>query len=125
MPARPVEYAGCPRPEKGDPVHWIFLAVAGAFEIVFTACLKMSDGFTRLWWSLAFVAFAIFSFYFLNLAIDVVPLGTAYAIWTGVGAAGTAAVGMVFFKEPATLARGALIFALVAAVVGLKFISVD
>lgn len=105
-------------------MHWIFLTVAGAFEIGFTACLKMSNGFTRLWWSLAFVVSAGISFAFLNLAIETVPLGTAYAIWTGIGAAGTAVVGMLVFKEPATLARVVLIFALVAAVVGLKYVSV-
>ena len=81
-------------------MHWIFLILAGAFEIGFTACLKMSNGFTRLWWSLAFVLFAGISFLFLNLSIAVIPLGTAYAIWTGIGAAGTTVVGMVAFQEP-------------------------
>ena len=104
-------------------MHWIFLILAGAFEIGFTACLKMSNGFTRLWWSLAFVLFAGISFLFLNLSIAVIPLGTAYAIWTGIGAAGTAVVGMVAFQEPATRARIVLIFALVVAVVGLKMVS--
>jgi len=103
----------------------MFLTVAGVFEVGFTACLKMSNGFTRLWWTLAFAVSAGISFVFLNLAIETVPLGTAYAIWTGIGAAGTAAVGMLVFKEPATLARVVLIFALIAAVVGLKYVSVD
>ena len=106
-------------------MHWIYLILAGVFEIGFTACLKMSNGFTRLWWSLAFVASAGVSFMFLNLSIDVIPLGTAYAIWTGIGAAGTAVVGMIAFKEPTNAARVVLIFALVVAVVGLKFVSVD
>ena len=106
-------------------MHWIYLLLAGAFEIGFTACLKLSEGFTRLWWSLAFVAFAGVSFLFLNLAIAVIPLGTAYAIWTGIGAAGTAVVGMTAFNEPVTRARVVLISALVVAVVGLKFVSVD
>ncbi len=105
-------------------MHWIFLILAGAFEIGFTACLKMSDGFTRLWWSLAFALSAGISFSLLNLAISEIPLGTAYAIWTGIGAAGTAVVGMVAFDEPATRARIVLISALVLAVVGLKFVSV-
>ncbi len=104
-------------------MHWIYLVLAGVFEIGFTACLKMSDGFTRLWWSIAFVVSAVVSFGFLNLSIAVIPLGTAYAIWTGIGAAGTAVVGMTLFDEPATRARIALIFLLVAAVVGLKFVS--
>lgn len=106
-------------------MHWLFLVIAGAFEIGFTACLKMSNGFTQLWWTLAFAVSAAISFLFLNLAIAVIPLGTAYAIWTGIGAAGTAAVGMIVFKEPVTRARVILIVALVAAVVGLKFVSVD
>ena len=106
-------------------MHWVFLGLAGCFEICFTLCLKKSNGFTRLWWSLAFAVSAGISFLFLNFAIAVIPLGTAYAIWTGIGAAGTAVVGISLFKEPATLARMVLIFALVAAVVGLKFVSVD
>ena len=105
-------------------MHWVFLGLAGAFEIGFTACLKKSDGFTRLWWSLGFVLSAGVSFMFLNFSIAVIPLGTAYAIWTGIGAAGTAVVGMSLFNEPATRARIVLIAALVAAVVGLKFVSV-
>lgn len=104
-------------------MHWIYLVLAGAFEIGFTACLKMSDGFTRLWWSIAFVVSAVISFAFLNLSIATIPLGTAYAIWTGIGAAGTAVIGMTVFNEPATRARIVLIFLLVAAVVGLKFVS--
>jgi len=106
-------------------MHWVFLGLAGVFEIGFTACLKKSDGFTRLWWSLGFVLSAGISFMFLNFSITVIPLGTAYAIWTGIGAAGTAVVGMTLFNEPASRARVVLIFALVAAVVGLKFVSVD
>ncbi len=86
--------------------------------------MKISDGFTRLWWSLAFALSAGISFFFLNLAISEIPLGTAYAIWTGIGAAGTAVFGMVAFDEPATRARIVLISALVLAVVGLKFVSV-
>ena len=104
-------------------MHWIYLVLAGVFEIGFTACLKLSDGFTRLWWSLAFVVTAVISFAFLNQAITVIPLGTAYAIWTGIGAAGTAVVGMIAFRESASWARIALIVALVAAVAGLKLVS--
>ncbi len=104
-------------------MHWIYLVLAGVFEIGFTACLKQSNGFTRLWWSLAFLVNVVISFALLNLAIAVIPLGTAYAIWTGIGAAGTAVVGMIAFREPATAVRIALIIALVGAVAGLKFVS--
>ena len=79
-------------------MHRVFLALAGAFEIGITACLEMSEGFTRLGSSVAFAASAGVSFRFLNLAIDVIPLGTAYAICTGIGAAGTASVGMAVFE---------------------------
>ena len=63
-------------------MHWVFLGLAGAFEIGFTACLKKSERFTRLWWSLGFVLSAGVSFMFLNFSITVIPLGTAYAVWT-------------------------------------------
>ena len=104
-------------------MHWILLVIAGLFEIAFTSALKMSEGFTKLWPSLAFVGLAVISFAFLNLAIDVIPLGTAYAIWTGIGAGGTVIVGMTFFGEPVTSARVILITLLIGAVIGLKFVS--
>lgn len=104
-------------------MHWIFLTVAGAFEIGFTACLKMSNGFTRLWWSLAFAVSAGISFMFLNLAIETVPLGTAYAISTAIGAVGTAVVGIAAFGDPVTFWRIFFLAAIVAIVVGLKMVS--
>ncbi len=104
-------------------MHWVFLLLAGLFEIGFTACLKLSDGFKRPWPTALFVVSAGISFLLLNLAIVEIPLGTAYAIWTGIGAAGTAAVGIIAFKERATVARVVLISLLIAAVVGLKFVS--
>ena len=104
-------------------MHWIFLILAGAFEIGFTACLKMSDGFTRLWWCLAFALSAGIGFLFLNLAIAVIPLGTAYTIWTGIGAASTAVVGIVAFGDPVTFWRIFFLAAIVAIVVGLKMVS--
>ncbi len=85
--------------------------------------LKKSDGFTRLWWSVGFVLSAGISFMFLNFSITVIPLGTAYAIWTGIGAAGTAVVGIVAFGDPVTSWRIFFLAAIVAIVVSLKMVS--
>ncbi len=104
-------------------MHWIQLALAGVFEVGFTFCLKLSEGFTRPLWTALFIASALVSFGLLNLSLEGIPLGTAYAVWTGIGAAGTAIVGMAFLREPTSPARVALIGALIAAVVGLKLVS--
>lgn len=102
---------------------WIYLLVAGVFEIGFTTCLKLSEGFTKLWPSLGFLVAASTSFVFLNFAIKSIPLGTAYAIWTGIGAAGTVLIGILWFKEPATAARMLFLLLLIGSVIGLKFVS--
>lgn len=104
---------------------WIYLVIAGLFEIGFTTCLKLSDGFTKLGWAAAFVLLSIASFGFLTLAARTVPMGTAYAVWTGIGAAGTAIVGIVWFKDPATTWRLVFLVTLIGSVVGLKFVSPD
>lgn len=82
--------------------------------------LKQTDGWTRLWPSLITAALMIASFFFLSLALGALPMGTAYAIWTGIGAVGTAAVGIWVFGEPRTAARLACIVLIVAGIVGLK-----
>lgn len=99
---------------------WLLLVVAGVLEIGFALSLKQSDGFTRLWPSLLFVGFAASSLGLLNLAVRELPIGTAYAVWTGIGAAGTALVGIAFLGEPGDVARLACIGLIVAAVVGLQ-----
>lgn len=99
---------------------WVYLVLAGFFEIAFAVALKASDGFTRLWPVVLFVVFATASFVLLARAIDAIPIGTAYAIWTGIGAAGTAIVGILAFGEPATALRLFFIAALVAAIAGLR-----
>lgn len=104
-------------------MYWIYLIVAGLFEVGFTTCLKESAGFTRLWWTAGFLVCAVASLVLLNLAVEVIPLGTAYAVWTGIGAAGTTVVGMAVFGERVSRMRIALIVALVAAVAGLKLVS--
>ena len=102
---------------------WLSLFIAGLLEIGFTTSLKMSEGHTRLAWSAAFLVCVIGSFYFLDQAIRSIPLGTAYAVWTGIGAAGTALVGIFFFKEPATFLRLAFLIMLIGSIVGLKAVS--
>lgn len=99
---------------------WIQLVVAGLFETAFAISLKQSHGFTRLVPSVLFVVFAVTSFVLLNLALRTLPVGTAYAVWTGIGAAGTALVGMLFLGEPAQVARIVSIILIVAGVVGLQ-----
>jgi len=104
-------------------MEWIYLSLAGVFEIGFTTCLKLSDSFRRIGYTLGFLATAALSFWLLTLSLDAIPLGTAYAVWTGIGAFGTAIVGMAFFREPATPGRLMFIFILIAAIIGLKLVS--
>lgn len=102
---------------------WASLLGAGAAEVGFTYFLKLSEGFTQPGPTLAFVALGAVSFYLMTLAMRVIPLGTVYAVWTGIGAFGTALVGILAFGDPATPARIALIAAIVVAVAGLKAVS--
>ena len=102
---------------------WIYLIVAGALEVGFTTFLKYAEGFTRLWPSLGFLVTATLSFVFLTLAIRTIPLGTAYAVWTGIGAVGTATLGIVLFGDPATMMRLFFLAVIIGGIVGLKFVS--
>lgn len=104
-------------------VAWLYLFVAGIFEICFTTCLKLSEGFTKLWPSLGFLVATIASFSLLSMALTRIPLGTAYAVWTGIGAFGTALVGMIFFKDPVTFWRVFFLLGIILCVVGLKAVS--
>lgn len=104
-------------------MSWFYLLLAGALEIVFAVSLKYSEGFTRLWPSLAVVAGASTSLWLMTLAMRHIPVGTAYAVWTGIGALGVAALGMALFGESASPARLACIGLIVAGVVGLKLAS--
>jgi quaternary ammonium compound-resistance protein SugE len=103
---------------------WIILILAGLFEVCFATSLKMSEGFTKLVPSICFAVCAIASFGLLTLAIKHIPVGTAYAIWTGLGAFGTALVGIIFFKESADFWRIFFLLMLILSLVGLKFVSV-
>jgi quaternary ammonium compound-resistance protein SugE len=102
---------------------WINLTVAGVLEIAWAISLKYTEGFNKLRPSLLTVIGMIASFYFLAQALKVIPVGTGYAVWTGIGAAGTAILGIVLFGESAAPARLACIMAIIAGIIGLKLTS--
>ncbi len=102
---------------------WFYLLVAGLFEVSFTTSLKLSENFSKKGWALLFSVSISLSFYFLNRAIQVIPIGTAYAVWTGIGAVGTVLVGIIFFSEPSDFWRMLFIFLLIGSILGLKFVS--
>ncbi len=99
---------------------WIYLIIAGLLEIAFALGLKYSQGFTRLWPTVAFLAGGGASFYLLSQALRQLPVGTAYAVWTGIGAAGTALVGMILLGESRELLKILSVVAIIAGVVGLR-----
>jgi len=102
---------------------WIYLLVAGLFEVGFTTCLKLSESFSKPLPSIGFLITASLSFVLLTKAMAAIPLGTAYAIWTGIGAFGTAIVGIAFFGDPLTAARALFLSGIVGCVIGLKMVS--
>jgi quaternary ammonium compound-resistance protein SugE len=102
---------------------WIYLISAGLFEVAFTTCLKLSNNFSHRWWSVGFFISITLSFFLLNKAVQTIPLGTGYAVWTGIGAVGTALVGIFFFNEPAFFWRVFFITLLIGSIIGLKFVS--
>ena len=99
---------------------WVVLGIAGVFEVVWAVGLKYTDGFSRLWPSvLTLVAMAI-SVYLLAVAVKSIPLGTGYAVWTGIGAAGTAVLGIILFSESTDAVRLFCIALIIAGIAGLK-----
>lgn len=104
-------------------MEWVYLVVAGLFEVGWAIGLKYSEGFSRPVPSIATIIGMIISFGLLSLALRTLPVGTAYAIWTGIGAVGTAVLGMLLFREPADAARLVCIGLIVAGVVGLRLVS--
>ena len=102
---------------------WILLFVAGVFEVGFALGLKYSEGFSRLWPTLGMLAAGGLSFYLLSTAMKSLPAGTAYAVWTGIGAAGTATVGILLLGESANAFRVLSLALIVAGVVGLRLTS--
>jgi quaternary ammonium compound-resistance protein SugE len=100
---------------------WLYLGIAGLFEVVWAIGLKYTNGFTRLWPSIWTLAGMIASIGFLAQALKTIPLGTGYAVWTGIGAVGTAILGIVLFGESKDPLRLAFILIIVAGIVGLRF----
>jgi quaternary ammonium compound-resistance protein SugE len=99
---------------------WLLLIVGGLFEVGFTTCLRFVDGFRNLPWTLGFLASVTLSMGLLEMASRTIAMGTAYAVWGGIGAAGTVIVGIWFFGEPANSLRLLLLVALIACIVGLR-----
>ena len=105
---------------------WLILVLAGLFEVGFTTCLtkaKETSGTVYFLWLLGFIISVSLSMWLLYKATQTLPMGTAYAVWTGIGAAGTAIIGILFFKEPATLWRVFFITTLIGSIIGLKYVS--
>lgn len=102
---------------------WIILLVAAGFEIVWAVGLKSTHGFSKLWPSVGVIAAMAISMWLLALAARELPIGTAYAVWTGIGAVGTAIAGILYFNESASLARLACIVLIIAGITGLKFLT--
>jgi len=109
------------RAKVGDPMSWVYLVLAGLFEVGFASTLKLTEGFTKLWPSLIFATCLLLGFVFLEKSLKEIPIGTAYAVWTGIGAVGTAIVGILVYKEPATALRLFFIATLVGSIIGLKY----
>jgi quaternary ammonium compound-resistance protein SugE len=101
---------------------WLLLITAGLLEPVWAGAMKASDGFTRLWPSVLTLVAAWSSFALLGLSLKALPVGSAYAVWTGIGAVGTAILGIILFSEPATTARLVFITLIVVGIAGLKFV---
>ena len=102
---------------------WLYLLLAGLLEVGWAIGLKYTNGFTRLWPSDGTGAAMIVSFFFLSLALKAIPVGTGYAVWTGIGAVGTAILGMVLLDEPRQMGRIVCLVLIIAGIVGLKLFS--
>lgn len=102
---------------------WLYLLIAGLLEIVWAIGLKYTEGFTRILPTSITVVAMIFSVIFLGLALKALPIGTAYAIWTGIGIVGTTILGMVLFNEPADVLRIVCILLIITGIAGLKFLT--
>ena len=104
-------------------MSWLLLILAGLFEIGWAIGLKYTEGFTRLWPSIGTALAMIVSLALLGIAMKSLPVGTAYAVWVGIGAVGTVILGIVLFGEPATVARLVCVGLIVAGIVGLKMVT--
>lgn len=111
--------------ERGVFVGWLLLFIAGTAEIIFALSLKYNEGFTKLWPSVVTAISGGSSFYLLMIAIKTLPLGTAYAVWTGMGAVGVAILGIILFKESTDWIRLASICFIIIGIVGLKISHIE
>jgi quaternary ammonium compound-resistance protein SugE len=112
--------------ENREIMNWIILVIAGLFEVGFAFCLgkaKETTGSTSLFWMIGFFISLAISMFLLYKAVQTLPIGTAYAVWTGIGAVGTVLVGILIFKEPAEFWRLFFITTLIASIVGLKLVT--
>lgn len=106
-------------------MEWFYLVIAGIFEVGWAIELKYSLGFTKILPSLLTIIGMVASFCFLSLALKSLPLGTAYAIWTGIGTVGTVVLGVILFKEPMDIMRCFCILLIVSGIIGLKLITIE
>jgi len=107
-------------------MNWILLIIAGLFEVAFAACLgkaKATTGVETIYWYMGFLVCLAISMVLLVRVTQTLPIGTTYAVWTGIGAVGTVLIGIFFFKEPTTFWRLFFITTLIVSIVGLKFVS--
>ena len=102
---------------------WFILFIAGLFEVIWAVGIKYTEGWTKLWPSTFTVLAMIASFYLLSMALKTIPMGTAYAVWTGVGIIGTAIFGIIYFKEPADILRMVCILLILVGIVGLRILA--
>jgi quaternary ammonium compound-resistance protein SugE len=108
---------------KGIRMTWVILLIAGLFEVAWAIGLKYTEGFTRLWPSVATIVAMVLSVWLLGVAMKSLPVGTAYAVWVGVGTVGTVILGIALFNEPASTARLISVALIIAGIVGLKLAS--
>ena len=102
---------------------WVYLVIAGLMEVFWSTCLKFSEGFTVLKFTVLTIVGMVISFLFLSQATKTLPLGTAYAVWPGIGAVGSVVVGILIFKEPVTAARMFFTVLLLTGIIGIKLTS--
>jgi quaternary ammonium compound-resistance protein SugE len=110
---------------EGVIMEWFYLVVSGIFEIWLAIALKYSQGFTKIIPSILTLIGMVASLYFLSLSLKSLPIGTAYAIWTGIGTIGTVLLGIILFKEPINIMRIVCILFIVSGIIGLKLISIE
>ncbi|WP_239256162.1 DMT family transporter [Listeria ilorinensis] len=104
-------------------MDWLYLIIAGLCEMAFVVTMKLSEGFKRFWFSVLTILFMCGSFFLLSHALKTIPIGTGYAIWTGIGAVGSVLMGMLFFKEKKSVFKLIFIAMIISGVVGLKLTS--